>query len=145
MPFESNDAVFLTLSPEIAVEIQRSGLSLNQVCERANARGLVITSDPAPSAGGKEIVTAMMASAALIATATPLIVQVLQTIMNRPVRMRRRELSPVLDPGGAPVRTNSGEVVMAWRDMEVLERPPAVASVSPKAIATGFGIHIEVG
>lgn len=125
-------------------EIAASGLSVEDVVRKAGAKDLEIVPDPIGAQGRREVVTVIMASAAAIAASTPLIVKVLQTVLHRPIKTRRRELVPALDAQGNAIRDIKGEPVMAWRDIEEVQTPLTPVG-TPKTAVEGLGFHIGIG
>jgi hypothetical protein len=62
----------------------------------------------------KEPVTILLASAAVIATLTPVVTRVLQRFSRKPVVAEEQVLLPVLDGSGAPVKDKDGEPLTYW-------------------------------
>src|SRR5689334_21612935 len=62
----------------------------------------------------KEPVTILLASAAVIATLTPMVTRVLQRFSRKPVVAQEQVLLPVLDGSGAPVKDKDGQPLTYW-------------------------------
>ncbi len=58
--------------------------------------------------------TILLASAAVIATLTPVITRILQRFSREPVVAEEQMLLPVLDANGAPVKDKDGQPLTYW-------------------------------
>lgn len=143
MPATIDQASFLMIGRDLEALLQANGLTFQQVLASAKATDLTPVSDPGVVEGTREIATIMMASAALIAAATPLIVNSFKAMTQRPVVVKEMELVPLLDGNGHAVTGATGEPVVTWREKHVLLEPKQ--ETSPRAEVKGYGFEIKLG
>ena len=143
MPAGTDQAAFLMIGRDLEIVLQANGLTLQQVLTSAEATGLKPVSDPGELGGTREVAMIMMASAALIAAATPLIVNAFKAMTQRPVVVKELELVPLLDGNGDAVKGANGEPIVTWREKHVLLEPKQQASST--AEVKGYGFEIKLG
>jgi hypothetical protein len=80
------------------------------------SRGSVTEGIPVAEAGLKEPVTILLASAAVIASLTPIISRVISALSHKRVVTKERQLVPVEDSKGNVVRDSSGNPLLHWVD-----------------------------
>ena len=139
----SDEATYLMIGRDLEAVLQANGLTIHQVLTSVDATDLDTVSDPGALSGTRDAVLIMMASAALIAAATPLIVNAFKAMTQRPVVVKELELVPMLDGNGQPVKGTSGEPVLGWRERYVLLEPKQ--QPSPTASVIGYGLEIKLG
>lgn len=127
---------FLFLSSEVQQLLDQHETSIEELLRRADSHIKVdIGEDPAKaSEGQKEPATILLASAAVIASLTPILREVIRGLSGRDPVISERRLVPTLDAKGEVVRDSKGEPVLYWTD------------VSSQAIKIkGFGVEISFG
>jgi hypothetical protein len=80
------------------------------------SRGSATEGIPVAEAGLKEPVTILLASAAVIASLTPIISRVISSLSHRRVVTKERLLVPVEDSIGNIVRDSGGNPLLHWVD-----------------------------
>jgi hypothetical protein len=140
----SDRQVFLFLSPDVERLLADHDVDVKEVIRRTTQPITVgFGQDPATAASGaKDPVTILMASAAVIAAATPLIRELIRTLAGREPVIREKRLVPVEDSRGNVVLDSNGQATLHWVD-EVKAVIPEHTS-EPLAIK-GFGIEISIG
>jgi hypothetical protein len=136
------DEVFVFLSPDVERFLIDNEIDIRELISRTGQRVDVRRgTDPAStSAGSKEPVTILLASAAIIAVATPLLRDLLHTLSGRDAVIRERRLLPVEDSSGNVVRNAKGEATLHWVD--AVKSVPNVQK--PQAVnVKGWGIEIS--
>jgi hypothetical protein len=120
------------LSPEIEAFLAANNLDLGEL---VRSRGVDVRkrlgSDPAnPSGGEKELLTVLVGSAVLIATITPILVEVIQQLSGRSAVVVERHLRAVEDSSGNVVRDKDSQPILHWvevpRLIEPSRRPPDI-------------------
>ena len=139
------DDQYMMLSSDLRNLLVQNGMTIDDVVQRAGAPLLKKTSDPTIPAGTRaDPVTLLIASAAVVATATPLVQKILATLTHRPIVVKERELVAVVDGRGVAVTDQSGAPILAWREKHKLLEPKADPD-SAKTTVKGFGIEIGLG
>lgn len=138
-----DQSAFLVVDRDIEAILQANGLTMPQVLASAGVVGLETVRDPGALQGTREVVMIMMASAAIIAAATPLIVNTFKTMTQRPVVVKELELTALLDGNGQAVKGANGEPVLGWREKSVLLEPKQ--QNSPAAEVKAYGFEIKLG
>ncbi|MFG5380783.1 hypothetical protein [Yoonia sp. R2-816] len=88
----------------------------------------------------KEPATIILASAAVVAALTPLLIEVIRNVSRREAVIREKRLVPVEDSNGNHMNDGEGNPILHWVDVVVQDDPGArKQSISVK----GFGIEIE--
>lgn len=138
-----DQSAFLVVDRDIEAILQANGLTMPQVLASAGVVGLEPVRDPGALQGTREVVMIMMASAAIIAAATPLIVNTFKTMTQRPVVVKELELTALLDGNGQAVKGANGEPVLSWREKSVLLEPKQ--QNAPAAEVKAYGFEIKLG
>lgn len=98
--------------------------------------------DPALNAmGKKEPATILLASAAVIAAATPLLRDLIRALSGRDTVIIERRLVPVQDDTGKLVRGTDGEPVLHWAEVGRERKEPEAQVTKIK----GLGVEISFG
>ncbi|MBY5609286.1 hypothetical protein [Rhizobium leguminosarum] len=139
------DEVFLSLSPEVQQALNVNGLTLEQVLDRAGVTDLTEVADPAFKPGQRDVFLILIGTAAAVAAATPLITNVVKTLVNKPIVARNCTLAPVFDKDGKPVTDRNGQPLMEWSDTVVIDRPEAGRDFTSKIKTTRDGVEIGIG
>lgn len=138
---------------DLSVDVQKV-LADNHVdlAKLLHERGLEVQfhrmSDPATDTGtaSKEPALVLVATAAVIVAATPIIREIIQTLSRRSVVVRGRKLVPVESSDGAVVRNAQNEPILQWINTAEIIEAPATASPSQKLsvkIPAGISISYE--
>lgn len=138
------ERVFLFLSPDINRFLTDNDIRPADLISRTGQPIVVdVAGDPATAAAGqKDPTTVLIASAAVLAAATPLLLALIRNLTGRDPVVRERRLVPVLDATGGIVRDSKNEPILHWVDevKQVIKDDPAVP-ISVRA----FGIEISFG
>jgi hypothetical protein len=140
----SQDEVFFFLSPELENYLSENDIGARELFQKAGFETAVrLGEDPAArSTGKKEPATILLASAAVIAAATPIVRELIRNISGREAVVRERRLLPVEDSKGNEVRNTAGEPILHWVDVSKGHAPDQ----APQSIKIkGFGIEISFG
>ena len=141
---KKNQHVYVFLSREVENYFVENEISVREIIYQSGLNfNLGISQNPASDAiGEKEPATIILASAAVIAAATPLLVNILEKIIGREVVIRERRLVPVEDSNRNIVHDKNGDAILHWVDIakEKIEETEQY-NVSIK----GFGIEISIG
>lgn len=139
------DRAYMSFGPELQRLLASNGIAVQTVLERAHFTEAELVDDPAAhaSAGNRDAAILIMASAAAIAAATPLITRIIALLTDKPIVTRSRELVPALDGHGSAILDAKGNPVMTWRDTEAVDR--SKASSVPSTSVGGLGFNIEIG
>ncbi|OQW76219.1 MAG: hypothetical protein BVN33_06155 [Proteobacteria bacterium ST_bin13] len=135
---EQKEQIYLSLAPELKAFLTDNGISVTELLKTAKVPAEVIYGeDPAtPGSGHKEPATIILASAAAIAVATPLLRELIRNISGRTPVIRERKLVQTTEPNGQPSIDKDGRPVMAWHEIE------RANVVGDKVRVKGFGIEI---
>ena len=139
------DIVYLTLDTEILRRLNENNQSIELLLERAKVSGLTKVGDPASREGARDAGVILMASAVVIAAATPLIRDALSKVINRPILTEEQILEPALDGSGMPIYDNRGRPVMKWTKKSSVDRPLPMRDDDQPVSAQGFGIKLSIG
>jgi hypothetical protein len=141
-----NVPIYVLTTPEVRAFLADNETSLGellrsegvQVQEQAGA-------NPVRAEGGssKEPVTIILASAALVATLTPIITRVLQRFSRTPVVAEEQTLLPVLDASGAPVKDKDGQPLTYWAKRAKVVTAPETPGGSIINIEGPMGIKLS--
>jgi hypothetical protein len=135
---------FLFLTPEVERFLSENEFDTKQLLQKSGYKVEVrLGQNPAfDSAGKKEPVTILLASAAVIAALTPAVRELIRNLSGRDVVVRERRLVPVESSKGDVVRDASGAPVLHWVDVvKGLAPDPAPQPIKIR----GFGIEISFG
>jgi hypothetical protein len=127
---EDNREVLLYASPEVEELLADNGINLVEVLRREGlevGRGSVTEGIPSAQSGLKEPVTILLASAAVIASLTPIISKTISAITHKPVIVTEQMLVPVEDSTGKVVRDSSGNPQLHWVDRKRLLEPTSTS------------------
>jgi hypothetical protein len=138
------EQVFLFLAPDVRKFFTDNDISFTDVLRRAGVTSpLRHGQDPTETGRGtKEPATILLASAAVIVAATPILRQLIHNLTGRNVVVSERRLVPVEDTKGNVVCDSQGTPVLHW-----VELPKGLLSEAPSQITKikGFGIEISLG
>lgn len=145
---ESKEELFVFTSPDIEAiftenETNLADLLKREGCDVEQGFG----KDLAKASSGdstREIATTILASAALVAALTPIVLKVLQSLTYKDVVVHEVVLVPVEDSDGNVIKDASGEPVMNWiKRSKILEstRDQNQQEINIKAL--GFEIEIR--
>lgn len=137
--------LYVIFSEKLMQVLQANSLSPADVLRRAGVSDLNSVPDPTHKEGQRDAFTLLLGSAAVVAAATPLIVRVLDLVVNRPVVIKNRELKPALDGNGDAVRDGKGQIVMTWSEASTVDRGPASPKQTTKIVASAKAIEIGIG
>jgi len=140
----SQDGVFFFLAPEVNRFLVENNIGMRELLQRAGLPSAVqLGENPAGnSAGEKEPATILLASAALIAAATPILRELIRNISGREAVVRERHLLPVEDSKGKLVHDATGAPILHWVDVS---KGPAPDQAPQSSKIKGFGIEISFG
>ena len=132
---------YLILTPDLERVFADADVDLNDLIRRAapDVRIEMGENPAAKVAGQKEVVTILIASAAVIGALTPVLKELIRAATNRPVVATELTPVPLLDREGKPILRPNGEPAVEWaRTMRDLN--PALG-LSIK----GLGIEFSIG
>jgi hypothetical protein len=144
MELQEQDGIFFFLSPEVRRFLSDNDIETQQFLNQSGHQiPIRLAQNPAPdTAGEKEPAIILLASAAVIAAATPILREFIRTISGRDPVIRERRLVPIEDSAGNVVRDPNGEPLVHWVD-EVkgvhTEQPTQAVKIK------GLGIEISFG
>lgn len=140
----SPEETFFFIEPELRQVLTRRGVGLTKLLRQSGIDAEVkFRDDPAPESDGeKEPATIILASAALLAAATPLLRDFLRNVTGRDVELRERHLLPVEDSNGRPILDSKGKPKLYWVDA-IKGSSPAPAPYQIKI--KGWGVEISFG
>ncbi|MCA1494599.1 hypothetical protein I6F11_27335 [Ensifer sp. NBAIM29] len=133
------DRVYLALSPQVTAFLADNNITVSELLARANVKASVdLGEDPAVvGSGRKDPATIILASAAAIAAATPLLRELLRNISGKTPVIRERQLVQVKDAQNKPALNANGHPILEWREIERSNVG------SDKISVKGFGIEIS--
>jgi hypothetical protein len=145
---ESKEELFVFTSPDVDAIFAENRTSLAYLLKREGCdveQGF--GTDPAKASSGdatREIATTILASAALAAALTPIVLKVLQSLTYKDVVVHEVILVPVEDSAGNVVENACGEPVMQWiKRSKILESTRDKNQQAIKIKALGFEIEIK--
>jgi len=145
---EQQEEFFLFASPDIEAIFADNGTDIVELLKREGCeveRG--VAQDPAKANSGdstREIATIILASAALVAALTPILLKILQSLTYKDVMVHEIMLIPVEDSAGNVVKDAYGEPVLRWvKRSKILESTRDKARQQIKVKALGFEIEIK--
>lgn len=141
---DSQDQVFLFLSPDVDRFLAENSVTTRELFAKANIEAEIqFGNNPASTGvGAKEPATILLASAALIAAATPILRELIRNLSGRDAVVRERHLLPVEDSEGNVIYNAAGAPILQWVDIAKGGAPDQ----APQAIhIKGFGIEISFG
>jgi hypothetical protein len=140
------ERVFLDLSPEVEQMLVENEIDLEAALrERGLDARLSRAANPAKSSESqtKDVSLVLLASAAVIVAATPLLREIIQTVSRRSVVINHRKLLPVEDSKGNVVQDSTGNPVMQWVDVPTVIAPSGTTAIDQKLDIGGpMGIKI---
>jgi hypothetical protein len=95
---------------------------------------------PAQEGKDRDVVSVMIASAALVVAATPLMKRALEVLSGRTVVVKEMELLPVETASGEQVKDASGQPILRW-----VERHRAIAREIPPQGKSNLSIEGPLG
>jgi hypothetical protein len=132
---------YIILTPDLERTLAENEIDLNELVRQAAPNvPIEMGQDPVASAAGeKELVTILLASAAVIGALTPTLKELIRAATNRAIVAT--DLTPValLDGRGKPILRADGEPAFAWAQKTHDLNP----TMSLKA--KGFGIEFSIG
>ena len=145
---ESKEELFVFTSPDVEAIFTENGTSLADLLKR---KGYDVEQgfgkDPTKASSRdstREIATTILASAALAAALTPIVLKVLQSLTHKDVVVHEVVLVPVEDSAGNVIKDASGEPVMRWvKRSKILESTRDKNQQEIKIKALGFEIEIK--
>jgi hypothetical protein len=134
--------VFFFLAPDVERYLTQNGLGPRELFQKTGLEIVMrLGEDPAArGTGRKEPVTILLASAAVIAAATPILRELIRNVSGREIVVHERRLLPVEDSKGNAIRDGAGEPILQWVDVAKF---PDQAAQSIKI--KGFGMEISFG
>lgn len=145
MSIPEDESLYLFLSSDVAKLIHDNGMSLEDLLQKAGASDLEKVPDPARKPGQRDAMMIFVGSAIVVASATPLIVRLVEILANRPIVTNRKELSPALDGAGNSIKDAQGDAVMRWTETEVVDRGQRPRETTANVKVGRRGIEIGVG
>ena len=142
---DAQNDTYLLLGLEFLELLSSNGLTIEQVFKAAGVEGLKYATDPAYTDGKREIFMVLIGSAAVISAATPLIANIIQTLVNRPVVTRHRTLTPATDKDGKVLVDRDGQPIMQWSDVVGVDRAPPSKDLSSQIKTKRDGVEINIG
>ncbi len=144
---EEQTEAFIFAAPEVEQLLADNGTSIDELLRRQGYevdRGT--TGNPATDAdkGTREIATTILASAALVAAMTPILMKIIQSLTYKGVVVHETVLIPIEDSSGDIISDSDGNAKLQWvRRSKLLEssRDPATQEVKIKAL--GFEVEIK--
>ena len=139
--------IYVLTTPEVRALLADNETSLGELLR---SEGVEVQeqagANPVRAEGGsaKEPVTIILASAAVIATLTPIITRVLQRFSRKPVVAEEQTLLPVLDGSGAPVRDKDGQPLTYWAKRARVVTAPESLPGSAINIKGPMGIELTL-
>jgi hypothetical protein len=121
-----------------------TGVSLEHIVRHANIEGLAIGADPAPPPNAKDVFTVLVGSAAVIAAATPVILQLIERLTLKPVIVDEIETETVRDSSGDVVCDAKGRPVLVKHRRKVLLQPTVPRQSERKFEVKGAGFQIGI-
>lgn len=145
---ESKEELFVFTSPDVEAIFTGNRTNLSDLLKREGydvEQGF--GQDPAKASSGdstREIATTILASAALAAALTPIVLKVIKSLTYKDVVVHEIVLVPVEDSSGNIVKNASGEPVMRWiKQSKILESTRDKNQQEIKIKALGFEIEIK--
>ncbi|MEL7071719.1 MAG: hypothetical protein AAGN15_24160 [Cyanobacteria bacterium J06581_3] len=145
---EEKTTAFVFASSEVQAILADNETNLIELLEREGCeveRGAGQNPSEFSSSGNtKEVVTTILASAALIAVLTPAVIKVIQALTYKSVVVYETVLIPVEDTSGNIVRSSSGEPLLQWvRRSKLLETKTENIQQETTIKALGFEIEVK--
>ena len=145
---EDQHELFIFASPEVEELLADSRTNLVELLQQ---EGVVVQRGAAPdpaadrSAGTKEPTTVILASAAVVAAITPLLIKVVERLTRKTALVVEKVPVALLDRNGEVVRDSSGKPICRWMDRTRIvteqDQSPEERSVTiqgPLGIAIGI-------
>jgi hypothetical protein len=143
---EGQTEIFVLASPEVEDILADNGINFEELLKR---EGCAVKEhkgqDPVQlGSGEKDVVTIILASAALVAALTPILSKAIQSLTYKDVVVYETVLVPVEDSAGNVVRDSSGQPKMQWiKRSKLLESTRDKGQQGIKIKALGFEIEIK--
>jgi hypothetical protein len=139
--------VYVYLSRNVETTLAEHEISLRELLVREGLSfEAPVSADPATGDGSraKEPVTVLLASAAVIASLTPVVTRAIQALSHRAVVVETDVLAPVENGAGEVVRNASGEPVLYWtRRASVLGSAPQTPDAAAVSVEGPLGLRIS--
>ena len=134
---DDREKIYLSISPDVGKFLADNGFTIAELLAKANLDAeLSLGEDPTLAGSGrKDPATIILASAAAIAAATPLLRQLIGALAGRPAVIRERQLVQTRKTDGSAAVDVAGNPIMEWRETE---RPNA-----DKLNVKGLGLEIS--
>lgn len=130
--------VYLTLSPDLEALLSTNDLPIDELLKKAGLKNLSLGEDPVERGSGrKDPATIIMASAAAIATATPILRELIRAVSGRMPTIRQRRLLQAAKVDGGLAVDEDGKPLLQWHEVET----PVWSG--DKLHVKGFGIEIS--
>jgi hypothetical protein len=135
---------FVIATDELEKALDRAGTDLNELIRQALPAGHELTAGKNPAYGAetsneKEVVTIIIASAALIAALTPTLKELIRAATDRPIVATDLHQVPMLDGKGNPILRPDGAPAVAWTQTTRDLNPSTSMTVK------GFGLELSIG
>ena len=145
----SHTEVFILPDGAVSQLLADNDLSIQDLLKSLGGQiGAELRSDPtADSSEGqsRELVTVLLATAAIIAAATPLLKRGLELLAGRPIVVSEMALAPVINGEGKTVTSSNGEPILYWTERKNLLSPNLPSSESSKLSIQGpLGLKIQL-
>jgi hypothetical protein len=121
-----------------------SGVKLENLVEKINLEGLSVGKDPAAPQNAKDAFMILVGSAAVIATATPIILKLIERLTLKPVIVDEIETEAVRDASGDVVRDHHGRPVLVKQIRKRLLEPTTSKKTERKVEFQGAGIQFGI-
>jgi hypothetical protein len=132
------ERLYIDLDPDIQALVADNFINIEKALNRAGYNVKVeLASQPERQANpSKEPATVLIATAAVILAATPVLREIIQAVSRRPIVLKRQRLFPVEDSKGNVIVGSDGLPVLQW-----VEVPDVVEAQSPIPQQQSVGIE----
>lgn len=143
----NTDQLYISFDPEIEALIADNFIDLGAALRQAG-HDVKIEHTSLPGGRGasttKEPATVLIATAAVILAATPVIHQIIQSVSRRPIVLKQRRLIPVEDSKGNVILGTDGQPVLQWVEVtDVKASSTTPADQQTVAVEGPLGIRIS--
>jgi hypothetical protein len=137
--------LYILLSPTVVGVLAENDVNLCDVLTSAGYdahRSYGESWNPAP-VGAKDITSVIVASGAVIASLTPLLIATVSSLTRRPVTVKEWVAVPAESSSGQLVKDESGTPILYWTERyRLLE--PGPSRVSKARITGPLGLSVEI-
>jgi len=135
---------YLMLGDQVRKTLAFAGMSVDDLNERIGVDGLDTKRDPAHVPGEKSDAMVFFGSAAVIAAATPILIEIIRTLGKVALTRKEVQLAPVTDDEGSIVKDEDGKPIFSWHSRyELLESKNKSERDSSVAVK-GLGVELEI-